>query len=291
MMLQLGCPDRLVCAAFLSECFIVACGVATYLATGMSPATRLLTSLAGVAALLFVVCHGWRTRGGRRASALLALAATAGFFAELVSVHGHSLFGGAYYYPPERWTGMIGGVPLAAAVFWAVFIYAGHAVVQAFQVFSRPSDTLISGASTRKKLLSVPLLAAADAWVVTSMDLYLDPITTLRGNWVWADGGAYFGVPVGNFAGWFAVSFTVCALFRAYGCFHADAPRTAGGFVHLTAGLSYLLLALMFTAYTCSIRRFDIALAGLAATAPVALLLPVCYVTRCGPGRPAARLA
>lgn len=277
---QPGCPDRLVSAAFLSEFFIVACGAATYFATGMSPATRLLISLAGATSILFVVCHGWRTLGGRQASVLLALAAMAGFLAELVSVHGHSLFGGAYHYPPERWKGMVAGVPLAAAVFWAVFIYTGHAVVNAFRVFARPSDTLIPGASARKEIFLVPLLAAADAWVVTSMDLYLDPITTLRGNWVWIDGGAYFGVPVGNFAGWFAVSFTVCALFRAYGCFRAEAPQTTGGFVHLTAGLSYLLLAVMFTVYTCSIHRFDIALAGLAATAPVALLLPVCYFAR-----------
>ncbi|MFA5205239.1 MAG: carotenoid biosynthesis protein [Lentisphaeria bacterium] len=279
MMHRAGRPDRLVSTVFLAECFMVLCGVATYLATGMNAATRLLTTLAGAASILFVVCHGWRTLGGWRTAALLALAATAGFLAELVSVNGHSLFGGAYHYPPGRWHGMIGGVPLAAAVFWAVFIYAGHAVVNAFQAFSRPSGTGGSGASPLSKLMLVPLLAAADAGVVTTMDLYMDPITTLRGNWVWADGGAYFGVPVGNFMGWFAVSFVVCAIFRASGCFQSGAPRTAGGFVHLTAGLSYLLLAVMFTVYSCSIRRFDIALAGLAAMGPVSLLLPVCFFT------------
>jgi putative membrane protein len=281
--------DRSVAAAFLAECGIVACGLAVYLATGMNAATRLLTSLAGLASVAFVICHGRRMLGGRRATAFLLLAAATGFCAEWICVQGCSLFGEAYHYPEERWKGIGSGVPLAAPVFWAVFIYGGHAIVNAFLAFAGPTGAA-AHRPLRQTLASVPLLAAADACVVTSIDLFMDPITTLRGQWVWAEAGTYFGVPVGNFVGWFAVSFTVCAAFRAYGCFRPGPQRPCPGWVHLVPGLSYLSLAAIFTVYACSLRRYDIVLAGLSATGPISVLLLVCYFASkqkaTGPGQP-----
>jgi putative membrane protein len=48
-------------------------------------------------------------------------------------------------------------------------------------------------------------------------DLTVDPISsTLQGLWVWATPGAYFGVPISNFFGWFLVVFIFFQMFALY---------------------------------------------------------------------------
>ena len=38
-------------------------------------------------------------------------------------------------------------------------------------------------------------------------DLSLDPLrATVENRWIWISGGSYFGVPLGNFVGWFMVT-------------------------------------------------------------------------------------
>ncbi len=47
-------------------------------------------------------------------------------------------------------------------------------------------------------------LALAATIVMVSWDLAMDPLqSTLEGNWIWEGGGAYFGVPIHNYVGWF----------------------------------------------------------------------------------------
>ncbi|HTS31426.1 MAG TPA: carotenoid biosynthesis protein [Bryobacteraceae bacterium] len=53
----------------------------------------------------------------------------------------------------------------------------------------------------RRSLLAAPLLAAL---IMISWDVALDPVwSTIHRGWIWLDGGAYFGVPLINFAGWY----------------------------------------------------------------------------------------
>jgi putative membrane protein len=49
--------------------------------------------------------------------------------------------------------------------------------------------------------------------VMTSWDTVMDPGMSRAGNWVWETGGAYFGVPFHNHAGWLATTFVVYLLF------------------------------------------------------------------------------
>jgi len=56
-----------------------------------------------------------------------------------------------------------------------------------------------------------PLLAAA---IMTAWDLSMDHIwANLVHLWVWHDGGAYFGVPVGNYFGWFLTNYSIYQVF------------------------------------------------------------------------------
>ena len=71
---------------------------------------------------------------------------------------------------------------------------------------------LIAGPiSARLRVVLVPLVAAC---VMVAWDLAQDPVwSTMLGAWVWRDGGAWFGVPLSNYCGWFATVFLLCLLF------------------------------------------------------------------------------
>jgi bisanhydrobacterioruberin hydratase len=72
------------------------------------------------------------------------------------------------------------------------------------------------------RLLHVVWSALLLVW----MDAVLDPGATSLGFWVWPEGGAYYGVPVSNFAGWLLSGTLAAALLLATGRW-ADPPRPA----------------------------------------------------------------
>jgi uncharacterized membrane protein len=64
------------------------------------------------------------------------------------------------------------------------------------------------------RLFAVPAIAG---FVMVSWDLTFDPIaSTIGHSWIWRDGGAYFGVPVSNFLGWYLTVYVFFQLFALY---------------------------------------------------------------------------
>lgn len=53
---------------------------------------------------------------------------------------------------------------------------------------------------------------AIGAVALTAWDLFLDPQMVGEGYWTWPDGGAYRGIPLGNFVGWLLTSAVVMLL-------------------------------------------------------------------------------
>jgi uncharacterized membrane protein len=68
--------------------------------------------------------------------------------------------------------------------------------------------------------LAGPLSFATPAiasFIMVSWDLTIDPMmSTINGNWVWHDGGSYFGVPVSNFLGWYLTVYVFFQCFALY---------------------------------------------------------------------------
>src|SRR6266545_2834106 len=63
-------------------------------------------------------------------------------------------------------------------------------------------------------IFTVPVLAS---FIMVSWDLSFDPIaSTINHNWIWQQGGNYFGVPFSNFMGWFLTVFVFFQLFALY---------------------------------------------------------------------------
>lgn len=101
-----------------------------------------------------------------------------------------------YAYPASRFVD-VAGIPLAIGLGWSVVLYAGYETARRWEI-------------------SPPTRAAFVALFVLHVDLALDAVAIrVRpvGFWTWTPPGAYFGVPLGNFFGWFAVGFLFVAVY------------------------------------------------------------------------------
>ena len=70
-----------------------------------------------------------------------------------------------------------------------------------------------------KKLIGLYkfIIPGTTALVMTMWDLVTDPqASTIGGTWIWENGGAYYGVPISNFFGWFFVIFVFMQIFALF---------------------------------------------------------------------------
>jgi uncharacterized membrane protein len=67
---------------------------------------------------------------------------------------------------------------------------------------------------TRSHVMTLPLIAA---FIMVAWDFSQDPVwSTVLHLWIWRQGGAYFGVPVRNFLGWYLTVYVFYQLFALY---------------------------------------------------------------------------
>ena len=67
---------------------------------------------------------------------------------------------------------------------------------------------------SRHSFMTVPLAAAI---IMVAWDVSMDPVwSTIMQAWIWQRGGAYFGVPITNFIGWFLTVYVIYQLFAVY---------------------------------------------------------------------------
>src|ERR1700674_5108379 len=83
--------------------------------------------------------------------------------------------------------------------------------------------------SGKFELVAWPIVAA---FVMTQWDVVrAPPLSTISKAWIWHDGGAHFGVPLSNYAGWLLTSWLFYQAFALYlnGRRDVVAPSAAGG--------------------------------------------------------------
>jgi putative membrane protein len=89
-------------------------------------------------------------------------------------------------------------------------------------------------------VVTLPLVAS---FIMVAWDLAGDPVwSTIQHGWIWRDGGAYFGVPVTNFLGWYLTVYVIYQLFALY--LRGRAPDLQAGLNSLPR--SYWHLAVLF---------------------------------------------
>ncbi|MDO9045782.1 MAG: carotenoid biosynthesis protein [Methanobacteriaceae archaeon] len=158
-----------------------------------------------VTALLFIlsVFHGKERYGGKNIAIFFLITWAVSFFFENLSIATGFPFG-FYHYSPSL--GLL-TVPL-------IIIFAYFAIGYLAWMLAH----VLTGQYTRKlqgkQVFIVPFIAA---FLMVMWDLTVDPISsTLQGLWVWTTPGAYFGVPISNFFGWFLVVYLFFQIFALY---------------------------------------------------------------------------
>ncbi|NEA30130.1 carotenoid biosynthesis protein [Streptomyces sp. SID13031] len=87
------------------------------------------------------------------------------------------------------------------------------------------------------------------AFAMTLWDLSLDPTaSTIHQNWIWEDGGGFFGVPLGNFLGW---TFTVYLFMQAFALYvRSRGPAAPDSFKPVGANLASDLQGVLLYGFT-----------------------------------------
>lgn len=119
----------------------------------------------------------------RRRSTMVLSGLGYGLLLEQLTIIGYD----AYVYPVEEYLVAIGDVPLAIGLVWAAILYAGFVTARR------------GGLGTIGTVAFVAVFAL-------HIDLAMDAIAIRIPYWRWTEPGGWFGVPLGNFVGWFWVA-------------------------------------------------------------------------------------
>lgn len=122
----------------------------------------------------------------------LIVIGTFGYAAEVIGVNGGWLFG-RYEYSQVLAPNIL-GTPLAMICAWFILIGYVNQLLR-FSTLTFLPQSLLVGA------------------FMTVIDLMLDPVAANAFKfWNWSDSGAYYGIPLRNFVGWFVVSFIISSI-------------------------------------------------------------------------------
>jgi putative membrane protein len=144
----------------------------------------------------FAVLHcavrtGWKITG-----VFFALAAAVSYLLEEIGVRTGLVYGPYHY--SNMLGPKLGHVPFLIPLAWFMMIYPAWIVTRALL---RGVETNSVGGLTAQAFVA--------AMAMTAWDTVMDPPMSAAGNWIWEQGGAYFGVPFHNYFGWLFTTFVV----------------------------------------------------------------------------------
>jgi uncharacterized membrane protein len=154
---------------------------------------------------IFAMVHGTIRYGIKNMVVFAIVSLLVSNFYENLSVMTTFPFGHYYYtgnLGPKIWN-----VPIIIGFAYFSIGYLGWIIAQSLVGALAP-------VLRKANIFFVPVVAA---FIVTCWDFSFDPdSSTISGDWVWLDGGGYFGVPFSNFTGWYLCVFTFFLLFAWY---------------------------------------------------------------------------
>lgn len=152
-----------------------------------------ITLLIGLVPVTFSMWHFIRWAGARTAWLSFLAVVVISFTGEALGVATGLVFGN-YYYPDGPLGPLLLGVPPLIQLQYFAMAYASLMI-------ARSIGGVLTTAARGGWLVAVSAMAA---FGMTLLDLASDPWhATVLGQWIWRDGGPYFGIPLHNFFGWF----------------------------------------------------------------------------------------
>jgi uncharacterized membrane protein len=168
------------------------------------PFQPLFTPLLSLLAFGFAGLHSTQRLGWRKALLLLGLTFGVSLLFECVGVATGWVYG-PYHYTEKLGPKFLGLVPLLIPVAWFMMTYPAYIIAQ----------RLIP--AVKRVWVWRLLVAAVGAVIMTAWDLAMDPLMAAGQHWVWEVQGAYFGVPLQNYWGWWLTVFVTFLLFLVLG--------------------------------------------------------------------------
>ena len=167
-----------------------------------------------------------------------------------------------YHYTDKLGFKFLGLVPLLIPVAWFMMSYPSFILARRLV----PGIQLVPG---MKNLWTWRLsVAAVGAVIMTAWDLAMDPMMVAGGHWVWDEPGAYFGIPLQNYWGWWLTIFVVFLFFTIVGKLTPEKLATSDGRFERQAVVLYAIAGLS-TVIVCLQMGLDgPALVGLFAMGP-----------------------
>jgi putative membrane protein len=166
-----------------------------------------------MAALVFIAVHGSIALGARNMVAFSVITIVISFASEAIGVATGLVFG-AYHYTDQLGPKIIGVPPMIQVGYLAT----GYAAAMMGRII-----LLLLGPVRGWAILAASL---AGAFIMVSWDVAMDPYqSTVAGDWIWHDGGGYFGVPLHNYAGWFGTVFLFMLAYFVFASRYPEQPR------------------------------------------------------------------
>jgi putative membrane protein len=156
--------------------------------------TPLFTPLLTILAFTFAVLHATQRMGWARAFLLLFLTFGVSLLFECVGV-ATGLIYGPYHYTDKLGWKFLDLVPLLIPLAWFMMSYPSWVIATRLLPSGWPAWSWRLGA------------AALGGITMTAWDLAMDPLMVSGGHWVWEQTGAYFGIPLQNYWGWWLTIF------------------------------------------------------------------------------------
>jgi uncharacterized membrane protein len=170
----------------------------------------------GLIFTMFCFFHGRRYFTAAPVTVLLFMSIPVTFVAEYVGVKTGMLFG-AYRYGNVLGPLILNTVPYLVPLSWFMFMYGGTVITNEVMGFGEEKSVI----EAVPKWVAVITFALVDSFLMTALDMLIDPIWVSRGTWTWTEivnlspGHLYYNIPVHNYFGWLATSFVVFLPFRA----------------------------------------------------------------------------
>ncbi|MCB9135027.1 MAG: carotenoid biosynthesis protein [Anaerolineales bacterium] len=245
---------------FLWACYTLLMGYFILQPLFNLPFSPFLLSFTTLFCFFFSLGHAMWSLGGRQAGWFLLITFAISLLFESVGVLTGWVYG-PYHYTDRLGYKIFGLVPFLIPIAWFMMIYPAYVLVK----------QLVG--TEHKSLRALIWLSALSALAMTAWDVVMDPIMVAAKHWVWEVDGAFFGIPVHNYVGWLATTFTVYLLYALLE--RRLAPQPWGESTPFFRSLPFLVYAITWLGNVAVAKQINLtgpALAGFFAMGSFALL-------------------